>query len=143
MMESGTPEKGEQRYSLEELQYTLQVYQERYNIISDQIKAILESMESISAAQEALRDPKRLKDKNTLLNLGGNTFANAVISDPENIVVGIGAGLMVEKDIEGANLTLKKRLDRQNEALGKLMQERKRVEETIYDLSYRINEGVD
>jgi prefoldin alpha subunit len=136
------PEKNETQYSLEELQYTLQAYQERYNIISDQIKGMLETIESFSAAQEALKNPNRLKGKNALLNIGGNLYVDTKINDPEKIVVGIGAGLIIEKSADGANEILNKRLERNSDVLNKLMQERKQIEGIIYDLSYKINETV-
>lgn len=137
----GSPKK-EEGYSREELQYMLQAYQERYDALTEQIKRGIQAIEGTGAAQEALADPSKLKKKNALVNAGGGLYIPMLSEGSGTVAIAIGAGIVVEKDSESALRLLKTRLDKQTSALDRLMQERRQIEEIVYDLSYKIGEAV-
>lgn len=138
-----TKPEAEGEYSSEsELEYALQVYQEHYNEVSEQVNRALENIDLINNAKEVLENNKMLDGSNALLNIGGGLYVNCKITDSEKFITGIGAGLLVENDAEGADAVLKRQLERSTDILNKLVKDRKQIEQIIYDISYKIEEAV-
>lgn len=129
-------------YNQAELQYIFQIYQERYSVLSEEIKELLQLLQQLGGAVSALENPNDIKNKEALLNVGGDLYIPTKITALNKVVMNIGAGLAIEKDVAGASETLKKRIEKQNDALNKMIDERRQVEQLLNDISYRLGDLV-
>ncbi len=66
-----------------------------------------------------------------LVPIGGNTYVKAKIADTNKIIVGMGAGVSVEKTLPDAKVTLKERLDELEKTMNAAQQQFGQVAERI------------
>jgi prefoldin alpha subunit len=66
-----------------------------------------------------------------LVPIGGNTYVKAKIADTNKIIVGVGAGVSVEKTLLDAKVTLKERLDELEKTMNAAQQQFSQVAERI------------
>jgi len=77
---------------------------------------------------------KEKENAELLVPIGGNSYVKAKISDTTKIIVGVGAGVSVEKTLQEAKATLKERLDE----LGKTMNS---AQQQFSQVAERMNSG--
>lgn len=121
---------------LAELSEKHQVYQYQAESIAQQInmvKITIKDVETALTTITALKDEPAGKE--TLVPIGFGSFVKATLSDPGNIVVGIGSGVSVEKKIDDAKSFLEKRKDeltkyheQLNNTISKLAQEMQNIQ---------------
>jgi len=66
-----------------------------------------------------------------LVPIGGNSYVKAKIADTNKIIVGVGAGVSVEKTLVDAKATLKERLDELEKTMNAAQQQFSHVAERI------------
>ncbi len=66
-----------------------------------------------------------------LVPIGGNTYVKAKIADTNKIIVGVGAGVSVEKTLPDAKAALKERLDELEKTMNSAQQQFSQVAERI------------
>ncbi len=124
---------------LAELSEKHQLYQYQAESIAQQInmvKITIKDVETALVTITALKDEPAGKE--TLVPIGFGSFVKANLSDTENIVVGIGAGVSIEKKIDDAKSFLEKRKDelvkyheQLNNTIIKIGQEIQNIEKTV------------
>jgi prefoldin alpha subunit len=121
---------------LEELSEKHQVYKHQAESISQQINVVGMTIKDV---ETALITITTLKDESagieTLVPIGFGSFVKANLINTDTIVVGIGAGVSVEKNIDDAKSFLEKRKDeltkyqeQLNNTVAKLAQELQNIE---------------
>lgn len=124
---------------LAELSEKHQVYQYQAESIAQQInmvKLTIKDVETALITITALKDePSGIE---TLVPIGFGSFVKANLVNSDTIVVGIGAGVSVEKKIEDAKSFLEKRKDeltkyyeQLNNTISKIYQELQNIEKTV------------
>ena len=97
---------------LAELSEKHQVYRYQAESLAQQINMVnitIKDVETALVTITALKDEHA--EKEILVPIGFGSFVKASLLDAENIVVGIGAGVSVEKKIDDAKSFLEKRKD--------------------------------
>ncbi len=132
--------------SLEQEVRSLQAYANEY---SQQFELLTQQLRFIESAHvEALASIESLEafsglegDVSTLLNLGGGVSVHATVTDTKKIMVGIGAGITVEKPVEEAITFLRDRITemdasakRLTESLGKLQEQMRAIEQRMQEI---------
>lgn len=127
------------REQLSELSEKHQVYQYQAEAIAQQINMVnltIKDVETALATVTALKDEPAGKE--TLVPIGFGSFVKANLINPDTIVVGIGAGVSVEKKVDDAKSFLEKRKDelvkyheQLNNTIIKLGQELQNIEKTV------------
>jgi prefoldin alpha subunit len=74
---------------------------------------------------------KEKENAELLVPIGGNSYVKAKISDTNKIIVGLGAGVSVEKTLVDAKATLKERLDELEKTMNAAQQQFGQVAERI------------
>lgn len=117
-------------------------YSQQFELLSQQLRFIesarAESLASIGALEAlAVADG----EVSTLLNLGGGVSVRATVADTKKMLVGIGAGVTVEKSTEEAISFLRDRITemdasgkRLSESLGKLQSQMSAVEQRMQEI---------
>jgi len=124
---------------LSELSEKHQVYQYQAEALAQQInmvKITIKDVETALTTITALKD--ETPGKETLVPIGFGSFVKANLVNPDTIVVGIGAGVSIEKKIDDAKSFLEKRKDelikyyeQLNNTIAKLGQELQNIEKMV------------
>lgn len=136
---AGKPDKAPQLLTQEQLQELSGRYQQMQSqaeALSQQVNMLqitIRDVETALTTVDALKD--ETADKETLVPIGFGSFVNATLKNPDKIVVGIGAGVSVEKNVDDAKALLDNRKeeltkyhDKLNENLTKFAQELQNVQ---------------
>jgi len=121
---------------LQDLAQRHQQYQYQAESIAQQMNMVQLTIKDV---ETALTTITALKDetpgKEMLVPIGFSSFVNATLTNTEKVVIGIGAGVSVEKKTDDAKAFLEKRKDeltkyneKLNEAISKLAQEIQNIE---------------
>src|SRR3972149_8051410 len=124
---------------LQELAQRHQQYQYQAESIAQQINMVQMTVKDVETALitiTALKD--ETPGKEMLVPIGFSSFVNATLTNTDKVVIGIGAGVSVEKKTEDAKAFLEKRKDeltkyneKLNEAISKLAQEIQNIEKIV------------
>jgi len=124
---------------LQELVGQHQQYQYQAEAIGQQLnmlKMTLNDLETALTTITALKDESGGKE--TLVPIGFGSFVNATLASTDKVVIGIGAGVSVEKKTEEAKVFLEKRkeeltkyFEHMNNAFAKIAEEMQKIEKTV------------
>jgi prefoldin alpha subunit len=87
------------------LEQTADAVQSRINMVN----AVVTDLTYASAALDALEKEK--ENSELLVPIGGGSYVKAKLGAPDKVVVSVGAGVSIEKTVEEAKETVKKRLE--------------------------------
>lgn len=97
---------------LQELAIRHQQYQYQAESIAQQmnmVKITIKDIETALTTVAALKD--ETAGREVLVPIGFGSFVNATLTSPDKVVIGIGAGVSVEKKTDDAKTLLEKRKD--------------------------------
>ena len=107
------------------LEQTAETIQARINMVN----AIITDLTYAKMALEGLEKEK--KNSELLISIGGNSFIKARLEDPNKVVVGVGAGVSVEKTLQESKEIVEKRLENMEKAKTSLQQQLSQVIERM------------
>jgi len=121
---------------LQEMAARHQQYQYQAETLAQQMNMVQMTIKDVDTALitiEALKGEPAGKE--TLVPIGFGSFVSATLTNPDKVVIGIGAGVSVEKKIDDAKVLLEKRKDeltkygeQLNGTLAKIAQELQNIE---------------
>ncbi|MDP2766106.1 MAG: prefoldin subunit alpha [Candidatus Methanoperedens sp.] len=122
-----------------ELSEKHQVYQYQAESIAQQINMVKLTIKDVETALTIITALKNEPaGKETLVPIGFGSFVKATLAEPDKVVVGIGAGVSVEKKIDDAKSFLEKRKDeltkyheQLNSTIAKLVQELQNIQKLM------------
>lgn len=127
---------------MQSLQAYLNEYTRQYDLLSQQFQfmenARLESISSIEAL-EALGASEG-DEISTLLTLGGGVSVRAKVIDPKKVLVGIGAGVTVEKSTEEGIGFLRDRMTEMHVSSKRVSDSLDKLQEQITAIQTRMQE---
>ncbi|MCE8425790.1 MAG: prefoldin subunit alpha [Candidatus Methanoperedens sp.] len=89
----------------EQYQYQAESMAQQINLVQMTIKEVEMALTTIDALKETPAG------KETLVPIGFGSFVKATLTNPDKVVIGIGAGISIEKKIDDAKTLLDKRKD--------------------------------
>jgi prefoldin alpha subunit len=107
------------------LEQTAEALQSRLNMIH----AVATDLTYASTALESL--DKEKENTELLVPIGGTSYIRARLDNPDKVIVGMGAGVSVEKTREEAKGIIKKRLEDLDKTRASMQQQFARVAEKI------------
>ncbi len=136
----GSQESGE---SLEEavqnLQYMQQVYQNQYTTISREINAVMDYINELNAAKTSMEKFDRIKNSNILSPIGSSIFISAKATEEAKVLVGVGGGYLIEKEIAKAIEYLSSRIEMHTKNMQELMKARSKAEDAMFEISTKLD----
>ena len=136
----GSQESGE---SLEEavqnLQYMQQVYQNQYTTISREINAVMDYINELNAAKTSMEKFDRIKNSNILSPIGSSIFISAKATEEAKVLVGVGDGYLIEKEIAKAIEYLSSRIEMHTKNMQELMKARSKAEDAMFEISTKLD----
>ncbi len=113
----------------QQYQYQAESVAQQMNMVQLTIKDVETALTTITALKD------ETPGKEMLVPIGFSSFVNATLTNTDKVVIGIGAGVSVEKKTDDAKAFLEKRKDeltkyneKLNEAISKLAQEIQNIE---------------
>jgi len=107
------------------LEQTAEAIQSRINMIN----AVITDLSYANMTLEGLEKEK--ENSELLVPIGGNSYIKARLENPDKIIVGMGAGVSVEKTLQESKGTIKNRLENLEKTRSSLQQQFAQVAEKI------------
>ncbi|MEM2143886.1 MAG: prefoldin subunit alpha [Candidatus Jordarchaeaceae archaeon] len=100
----------EDRRNLERILVELNAYEQQAQILQRRMELINASLQEIALTSESLDELKNIDEENeVLMPLGSGIYVKARIIERKKVIYSIGADIVVDKDITGAQLSLDQR----------------------------------
>ena len=138
--QAASPQQPSRQSQLEELRYMHQIYQNQYMSIANEISTRLEALKNFQNTQQTLENIDAIVNKNLLLGLGGGAYASGTMTNPKSVVVSVGGGFLVEKEISHAKGYVAKAVDNTTNTINQLTKNRREIERALLEIAYRIEE---
>ena len=124
------PNKGEEELrklsvEMRYLEQTAETLQQRIGMVN----AAISDLTFASLTLEGFETEK--ENAELLVPIGGNAYIKAKLADTNTVIVGMGAGVSVEKTLAEAKVTLKERLDELVKTMNAAQQQFNQVAERI------------
>jgi prefoldin alpha subunit len=107
------------------LEQTAETIQSRINTVN----AVITDLTYANMTLEGLEKEK--ENSELLVPIGGNSYIKARLENPDKVIVGMGAGISLEKTLQEAKEILKKRLENLERTRASLQQQLAQVAEKI------------
>ena len=107
------------------LEQTAETLQQRIGMVN----AAIQDLTFASMTLEGMEKEK--ENAELLVPIGGNAYVKAKLADTNTIIVGMGAGVSIEKTLAEAKATLKERLDELVKTMNSAQQQFNQVAERI------------
>jgi prefoldin alpha subunit len=122
--------KGEEE--LRKLSVEMRYLEQTAETLQQRISMVNAAITDLTYANMTLDGIEKEKENAELLvPIGGNSYVKAKITDTNKIIVGIGAGVSVEKTLQEAKIALKERLDELEKTMNSAQQQFSQVAERI------------
>lgn len=129
-MAKANSEQELQRLSVEMryLEQTAETLQQRIGMVNAAITDLTYANMTLDGIE------KEKENSELLVPIGGNSYVKAKLADTNKVIVGMGAGISVEKTVADAKITLKERLDELEKTMNAAQQQ-------FGQIADRINSG--
>jgi prefoldin alpha subunit len=107
------------------LEQTAETIQSRINTVN----AVITDLTYASMTLEGIEKEK--ENSELLVPIGGNSYIKARLENPDKVIVGMGAGISLEKTLQEAKEIIKKRLENLERTRSSLQQQLAQVAEKI------------
>jgi len=121
---------------LQKIMYQIDIYKNQIETINEQINMIDATIKSMESTIEALTSLNKTDvDREILLPLGSNAFAHSKLSDNQNVIVGVGANIFLEKSIPEAVKFFDTHIEELHAALAKMQKKSAEIENQLIQLN--------
>jgi prefoldin alpha subunit len=104
------------------------------NAIQQQLMVVLNTLQELAIAEQALENLDKLEKKSEILvPLGGGAFVNAALGDTSKVILNLGANVMAEKKRTEALKVL-------NDQIKQLQDAQLKLENAIATIDMRLNQ---
>ena len=106
------PPKRKEEEELRRLSVEMRMLEQTAETLQQRISMLNAAMTDLTYASMTLEGVEKEKESTELLvPVGGGSYVKAKLSNPETIIVGMGAGVSIEKPISEARAIMKGRLE--------------------------------
>ncbi len=107
------------------LEQTAETLQQRISMVNAAITDLTYANMTLDGIE------KEKENAELLVPIGGSSYVKVKLADPDKVIVGMGAGVSVEKSLQDAKATLKERLDELEKSMNAAQQQFAQVAERI------------
>ena len=109
---------------LRKLSVEIRILEQTAETLQSRINMVNAAITDLTYASKTLEGLEKEKEKSELLiPIGGSSYIRAKLENPDKVIVGMGAGVSVEKTLQEAKEILKKRMDDLEKARASLQQQ--------------------
>ena len=118
------------------LEETAQALQSRMNVTNAVIQDLAYADSTLTGLEE------KSEGSELLIPIGGNSYIRAALQNPDKVIVGMGAGVSMDKTSEEAKMIIKKRLENLEKARTSIQQRFASVAQKINEDQAKLNESI-
>jgi prefoldin alpha subunit len=117
---------------LRKLSVEMRYLEQTAETLQQRISMVNAAMTDLTYANMTLDEIEKEKENaEMLVPIGGSAYVKAKLADTNKIIVGLGAGVSIEKNLQEAKTTLKERLDELEKTMNSAQQQFNQVAERI------------
>ena len=125
-------DKNKAEEELRKLSIEMQYLEQTADALQQRISMVNAAATDLTYANMTLDGIEKEKENSELLvPIGGSTYMKVKLADSNKVIVGMGAGVSIEKTLAEAKTTLKERLDELEKTLNAAQQQFTQVAERI------------
>jgi prefoldin alpha subunit len=121
----------EDRQRLEEIINELNAYKAQADMLNQQVETLNATIADMSIAQETLEAIKGKKSPETLVPIGAGSFLITEIKNTEEVIVGLGSGAAVKKNIDDAKMSIEEQKKELDNIMQKMMSDLQKISQII------------
>ena len=127
MVQKAQAEEELRRLSMEMryLEQTAEALQQRITMVNAAISDLMYANATLDGIE------KEKENAEMLVPIGGSSYVKVKLADSNKVIVGMGAGVSIEKSLAEAKVTLKERLDELEKTMNSAQQQFSQVAERI------------
>ncbi len=114
-----------------------QLLNEQVKVLNNEVKRISMAVLELTTAYATLEN---LKSEDALIPIGGSSFLFGQVK-ADVVLIPIGSGYFIAKEPNKAKDEIKKRIEKMDDAVKKLEEEKEKLVNRIYELARGLNEG--
>lgn len=130
----------EDQQRLDEMVNELNMYKSQAELLQQQVEAIQASLTEVEVLESTLEDIKDKKSLETMVPVGAGSFMNAEITNTDEVIMSVGAGVAIKKSAEEAKETLASQKKELNDSLDKMMSNLQKISQIVAQLSPQAEE---
>jgi prefoldin alpha subunit len=120
------------------LLYLQNLYGQQYEALMNELTTFTLAQAAIERNLHLLEKKEQLKGSNILVNAEGGTYIEAKVKEIEKVMVYVGAGYLIDKDVEQAKSFLNDSMNKSKEEIKKLGEEKQKLENELMRLQYEM-----
>ncbi len=113
----------------------INIYKQQVELIQNQIDLIRTSMAEVEALSNTLEDLKGKDSIEAFVPVGAGSFMRAELKNTDDIIISIGAGVAVKKDVEGAKEIIAAQKEDLADSLDKMLAQLQQTTDIVGQLS--------
>ena len=119
----------------------LQVLNQQIKKVHEQFMFLQQQLAELTNLETSLVEMKDIKkDSEVFSSLGSGIFVNSKLTDPENVIVNVGAGVLVKKTLDEAIKLVKTQIGNANTSQAAVKEELTKAATYSEQLSKELNE---
>lgn len=130
----------EDQQKLEEIINEINVYKQQSELIQQQIELIQNSIAEVDTLTTTLDDLKGNDAVEAFVPVGAGSFIRGELKDTDEIIISIGAGYAIKKDVEGAKEIVAGQKKDLEDNLDKMLANMQQVTDIVGQLSAQANQ---
>ena len=121
----------EDRQRLQQMVDEINMYQSQLDVLKQQIESVNASISELMSAEETLEAVKGKEDTETFVPIGAGSFLIAEIKNADQVIMGLGAGAAVKKDIDDAKESISEQRKELEQLVDKMSGDIQKITEFI------------
>ena len=122
----------------------IEYYKQQLESIDLQLQYLQSTLAEYQRAKITIEHLNAADEKSQILiPVGAGAFVNASLTNAKNVLIGVGAGVVVEKTIDEAVLKLDERMKRIQENLEKMASLGQKIQNDAEDLSHKTQQMME
>lgn len=125
----------EDQQKFNQLLNEINVYKQQGDLIQQQIELVRASIAEVDALTNTLDDLEGKYSVEAFVPVGAGSFIKGELKNTDEVIVSIGSGIAVKKDVDGARETIARQKKDLEDSLDKMLANMQQVSDIIGSLS--------
>ncbi|MDL2246455.1 prefoldin subunit alpha [Methanobrevibacter sp. OttesenSCG-928-K11] len=125
----------EDQQRLEEMVNEINMYNQQAELIQQQIEMIRSSLTEVEVLDSTLEDLKEKDSVEAFIPIGAGSFMKGEINKTDEVIMSVGSGVAISKNLEGAKETLSTQKKELEDNLDKMLANLQQVSDILGKLS--------
>jgi prefoldin alpha subunit len=131
-------EKGRREEEINRLLYLQSLYNQQYEAMINELTTMSLARAALERNLSLLEKKDAINGSNILVSAEGGTYFEANVKEIKKVITYVGAGYLVEKEVEQAKEFIEKSIEQSASAMSRLAEDKRRLESEMIRVQYVI-----